>query len=260
MKKSKLKVIKTGNYYEVFSYADGFRYGYASKKSYGNNETNTTLQDSAKKAGYRAKNNISRLILGNMDMYPQYRLVFLTLTFRENITTLEQANPLFTKFIKRLDYYCKKSIKYIAVHEFQKDIDFHGNIKPDGGSIHYHILIFNIPFIDAEVLGKDIWKHGGITIKAVNRSKGLYNYITKYITKAFEDERCENKKRYFYSLDNHPDQVREQDKATVIFSHLDDKDLIDKPYSYIVKDKNGQPVDEVTKFRYLVGVGGQTPP
>lgn len=249
MLKSKLKVIKTGNYYEVFSYTDGFHYGYASKKSNGYNERDAPAQDSRKKASYRAKNNISRLILGNMDMYPQYRLVFLTLTFTENITSLEVANPLFNLFTKRLDYYCKKPIKYIAVPEFQ-----------ERGAVHYHILIFNMPFIDKMVIEKDIWKLGGTTIKAVNRSKGLYNYITKYITKAFLDERCENKKRYFYSLDNHPEQVRDQTKATVIFSHLDDKDLIDKPYSYPVNDKNGQQVDEVVKFRYLVGVGGQTPP
>jgi len=34
----------------------------------------------------------------------------------------------------------REDFEYIAVVEFQKDVDYHGKKKEKGGSVHYHLL------------------------------------------------------------------------------------------------------------------------
>lgn len=76
----------------------------------------------------------------------------MTLTFKENIKDIDVSNTEFTNFIRRLNYNLygtKKSVlKYIAVWEKQKR-----------GAIHYHINLFDIPFIKTKKI-EEIWGRG----------------------------------------------------------------------------------------------------
>jgi hypothetical protein len=54
--------------------------------------------------------------------------MFTTLTFRENLHNIKEANYEFLKFIKRVKYKFG-DFKYLAVIEFQ-----------DRGAIHYHMI------------------------------------------------------------------------------------------------------------------------
>jgi hypothetical protein len=117
---------------------------------------------------------------------------FLTLTFRENISDINIARYEFQKFMKRLNYYLystkKSQIKYIAVPE-----------KQVRGAWHFHILLFDVPFIPNDDISK-IWKNGFIKINQVKfqNMMEIFQYISKYISKQFQENQ-KHMKRFFSS-------------------------------------------------------------
>lgn len=135
------------------------------------------------KSSSRAKSKIFDLVACNANTLLDYegnkqRVKFLTLTFRENITDLENANMEVTKFIKRLSYYAykvnKNVIKYISVPELQKR-----------GAWHYHIILFNVKYIPWIELIKT-WGVGGVYINSLKNGLDgttVAKYVTKYISK-----------------------------------------------------------------------------
>ncbi len=88
----------------------------------------------------------------------------------------------------------------MAVIEFQKDIDHYGNMKEFGGRVHYHVLIFNLPFIE-NIYNKmnELWGEGHFIIKPIDKVKNIASYVCKYMTKAKADERLCGEKIYFTS-------------------------------------------------------------
>lgn len=173
----------------------------------------------------KAKNNIKDIVNANAYAWVDsngrtYRPKFLTLTHKDNVTDLQEGNKNFTNFIKRLNRYIKKEIdnsyigvQYVAVVEFQQR-----------GSIHYHVLLFNMPYIEWSVI-LEKWGLGGAYIEGFKDKEGNivkmeYNeekqcfmanksevhnvgaYITKtmnYMEKALDDDRLIGKKSYFSS-------------------------------------------------------------
>ena len=98
--------------------------------------------------------HIRRLINMNFDNQTK----FLTLTFADELEDLNEANYLFNKFIKRLNYRIVKKMNlpkvcYIATWEIQLK-----RKKKTGKSvIHYHVVLFRFPYISSKDLEK-IWK------------------------------------------------------------------------------------------------------
>ena len=111
----------------------------------------------------RTRSRIVRLINANPDLK-----VFITLTFDSDVPSLVEANPIFKKFIKRLKRK-RPNLKYIAIPEFQSDNDYYGQPKPNGGAVHYHLLV-NFEMASDEL--KAIWQNGFVKI---NRIKLLKN-------------------------------------------------------------------------------------
>lgn len=118
----------------------------------------------------RTRARITRLINSNKDMQ-----TFITLTFKENITNLFEANDIFKKFIKRLKRQFPE-LKYLAVPEFQKR-----------GAVHYHVLV-NIDYLENSKLSS-IWQQGFVMINKVHHINNLGLYISKYICKDLFDVR-----------------------------------------------------------------------
>ncbi|MFA4942670.1 MAG: hypothetical protein WC564_03490 [Patescibacteria group bacterium] len=118
----------------------------------------------------RTRSRITRLINSNQDMQ-----TFITLTFRDNITDLFEANVIFKKFIQRLKRQFPK-LKYLAVPEFQKR-----------GAVHYHILV-NIDYLENNKLSQ-IWDQGFVMINKIKHINNLGMYISKYICKDLFDVR-----------------------------------------------------------------------
>src|SRR3989339_126055 len=130
----------------------------------------------------RTRTNIRRLANANPHLNK-----FLTLTFAESTTELTKANNLYNQAMKRI-IRKRKDFEYIAVVEFQKDIDYHGNKKEKGGSVHYHLLC-NIKMPKTENL-KELfdwekwfalryWKYGFIKIADVRQEEILLFPKTK---------------------------------------------------------------------------------
>lgn len=118
----------------------------------------------------RTRARITRLVNSNQDLQ-----TFITLTFKENITDLREANKIFKKFILRLKY-SHKNLKYLAVPEFQQR-----------GAVHYHVLV-NIEYLDNSKLA-EIWQQGFVMINKVKHINNLGLYVSKYICKNLFDVR-----------------------------------------------------------------------
>jgi hypothetical protein len=120
--------------------------------------------------------------------------IFLTFTFKDDDRDIVEANYILNKFLKRLNYEIigekKGFLKYVGVPEFQD--------KTRDGVIHYHFVFFNLKFIWADKLA-EIWGEGYIKIRKIGRVKSIANYITKYMSKNFEDCRLDGKKKIFSS-------------------------------------------------------------
>ncbi|MGA9175462.1 MAG: hypothetical protein WBZ33_16010 [Thermoactinomyces sp.] len=131
-----------------------------------------------------------RLINANVGVWG-YPPVFLTLTFAENVQDIRGANYEFKKFRQRLEYRLKIKLEYVGVIEFQKR-----------GAIHYHVVIFNLPYIEAGELA-EIWGHGFIKINKIDQVDNIGAYVSKYMTKdEYEKEKTDRligEKSYFTS-------------------------------------------------------------
>lgn len=131
------------------------------------------------------KHDIRRLIEMN---YKPNETKFVTLTFRDEMEDVADANYLFNKFIKRLKYKLGKDVKYIAVWERTKK-----------NRIHYHLIVFDLKFMKWKDL-ESVWKHGFVKINDVSHVErcNVGRYISKYFSKEL-DVKDMHKKAFFTS-------------------------------------------------------------
>jgi hypothetical protein len=117
----------------------------------------------------------------------------LTLTFRANVTELDEARQVFKYFNKLMTKQYGKSWRYICVPEYQKR-----------GAVHFHLAISGHKPVKKV---RELWRRasgergGNIDItnprKAGKKSwnpKHVANYISKYLAKS--DDVAFNKRRY----------------------------------------------------------------
>lgn len=90
------------------------------------------------------------------------------------------------KFIQRLKNKYN-DFEYIAVIE-----------KQQREAIHYHVLFFNLPYINKSKFAK-IWGKRFVKINKVKRNKNISNYLIKYLSKDIENGRNKKQKRYLTS-------------------------------------------------------------
>lgn len=147
---------------------------------------------------YRSRKRLRRLLNANTHMYLKksgkpFKPIFITFTFRENMTDITQANYAYKKFMQCFNYFLfqekKSRLKYVVAIEFQKR-----------GAIHYHAIYFNLPYrkpMKTDIA--ELWSHGFVKVKGIKHIKDVGNYIMKYITKEQFDKRLVGKKCYFRS-------------------------------------------------------------
>ncbi len=201
------KFIKSGNILELFEYGKAVKYGKSEKESCPrikkvfdmNNPIIAKIKlENRKRSLENSRAKLKRLINANAGQWKDendrpFVPLFLTLTFAENITDIKKANYIFTKFKQRLDYEItgkKRSyLKYVGIIEFQKR-----------GAVHYHVLIFNMPFMENIYDRiKNIWGKGFIIVRSIKEIQNVASYVCKYMTKAKADERLCGQKSYFTS-------------------------------------------------------------
>jgi len=139
----------------------------------------------------RTKTEIRRLVNSN----PQLNK-FMTLTFATTTTDLKEANYIFNQFIKRV-VYRYPDFQYLAVPEYQKDEDYWGRKKEQGGSVHYHLLC-NLPYIEMNAL-EWLWGQGMVNIRETSKVNNLGAYMSKYLGKELFSGRMFGKKKFFRS-------------------------------------------------------------
>jgi len=148
----------------------------------------------------RSQQNLVRLVNANK-IYDRGRHSFLTLTYKDDVRDIAKAQRDFAKFIQRFNYYLlnvknTQPLRYVAVIEFQD--------KNRGGVIHFHVILFNVPYLRAEKV-VSLWSHGRIDIRARDKNGNpltvtrVSAYMAKYMAKAFNDSRLHAKKKYFCS-------------------------------------------------------------
>lgn len=183
---SKYKAVISGNVKEEYHFEKSVHYGGALKRHKRTGKRRSRVRRAFSIS--RARLRIRRLISANSGQYGCKDL-FITFTFAENITSLKEANLCWTAFIKRLKYDLDFNPAYVAVVEFQKR-----------GAVHYHGVFFNIPFIEnIKEKWAEIWSHGFISIKSINKINSIGAYVSKYLQKGTVDARLFNEKCYFTS-------------------------------------------------------------
>lgn len=190
------KIVQAGDIIEVYEYTKGYLKGYdvdgEKVKGRKADYISENYQEHRKQVIQRAKRDLRRLINANHGQYgKEFTSKFLTLTFGDNITDIEAANYEFTKFIQRLNYLTfgnkKANLKYNAVIEFQ-----------ERGAIHYHVIIYNIPYVKHDIIEKT-WGNGWVWINKIENVDNVGAYVTEYMGKDLDDERLQGKKSYFSS-------------------------------------------------------------
>lgn len=197
--KTRCSIILSGNLLEVYDFQFPLYYNFSALPPKARRQiTDAEIAENRRRSRGRSRETVRRLVRNNFGAWKDerdkpYYSKFLTLTFRKNIQTVKEANPHFTLFIKRLNYELfktKKSvIQYVAVIEFQ----------PISGRVHYHVVLFNLPFIDRYIdVFNRVWDQGFMLIKTIKDEAHAANYITKYMTKE-DDKRLQGEKSYFCS-------------------------------------------------------------
>ena len=165
------------------------------------NKIKLSAEEMRLKSLRRAKKRITDLINANFRQWKKrggipYEPYTFTFTFGENVQDLDYANKELKNFIRRFGYSIRGKItffKYLAVIEFQKR-----------GAIHYHVVIFNLPWVDDLYdEARKIWRQsvgsGAVHIEPAASERGTANYLCKYLTKSVENDRLETRKSYFCS-------------------------------------------------------------
>lgn len=132
---------------------------------------------------------------------------FITLTFKENITSHSVANKEFDKFIKRLRRAYGKEFSYIAVIEYQKR-----------GAIHYHCIFFNLPYIHYSKFN-EIWGQGFTDMQSLESIGNVGFYITKCLDYMMEDMDKKQEGQKFYLASRNIKKIEEE------YSYITDEDV-----------------------------------
>ena len=129
------------------------------------------------------------------------KIKFMTLTFREDIEDIKQANECFGLFIKKMNYAMfnskKADLKYLTIPELHGK---KGYARAGKSVWHFHCVFFNLPPIpqgEAKALewiaagrwkDKDknltnIWGNGFVGINVIQNASRAASYVVKYLSK-----------------------------------------------------------------------------
>lgn len=235
-----LKVIISGGVYEFYRYEDTMFRGYERKP--GARSSNTFYDsegiamnidpetgemtpkalDSRGRSNIRARNELRRLALANFNNKSK----FMTLTFKEDIEDVAEANQMFAAFVRKMKKE-RPDFKYIAVIEFQKR-----------GAVHYHLLC-NLKYMKFNII-REHWKgvvgEGNVDVQPIDHVDNIGAYVIKYMTKEGADPRLVGKKMYQTSRNLERPIELVGAKAEYLYEQMQ-KEGIKKAYSSSYENK-----------------------
>lgn len=193
IKKSRLRIVVSGKNVEVYKYKRPYFYNRPpQRRKVFADEREIRQRDRRLDNIFAVRQKIKRIVTANCTAWGCMP-IFVTFTFAENVADPEQANPFWTEYTKKLNYFLTSrglsKAKYLSVVEFQKR-----------GAVHYHTIYFNIPYIST--IKKDfekLWNNGFIKIIAIDHVEYVGAYVCKYLQKGLIDERLRQRKAFFTS-------------------------------------------------------------
>ena len=159
-------------------------------------------EDSKDFSSYRARDTLRRTISSNWGQWydetskKYFMPIFMTFTFRENLTDIIEANRRFHNFIRLCNdkIYTpsfnapqqrglnsqKLKLKYSYVVEVQ-----------NRGAFHFHLVVYNLPYINNLIqklyyLWNSREQNGSVNYKSNMKDvRNVGAYVTKYMSKEF---------------------------------------------------------------------------
>lgn len=128
----------------------------------------------------RSQRRLKRLINANVGQYEQVDK-FLTLTF-PHLRDRDKACRAFKTFAQNLRRHYGEEIQYIAVMEIQDGSRLEDPSKATN-DIHFHVLLFNCPYIPQEIIQNKLWKHGIVDIRKIENYNDIAGYLADYLSK-----------------------------------------------------------------------------
>jgi len=242
---------KTGNFYELTQLINPIYTGTSKplipkEKKYSNlnlNPTDLTLKISVSRA--RAK--LRRLVLGNMWSDTRHSMKFITLTFAEEVTNLDDAIYELKKFRQKIGRHINEKLNYIAVPEIQLERE-----KKTGKAVwHFHLLTLNLPYIQGDALAA-IWTNGFVKPKRVNRVNGCTLYLTKYLSKSYQDHRLYNRKRFYNAFEHQTVKYTNEDEIQCLYEQFRPKATKVNEYPIFRLNDQGARVELGIKSEFFV--------
>jgi len=185
------KLVVSGDLYEHFLYERPIVWN---KNASARSCSRGTRSDAQRREDnlYSVRQQIRRLVECNNEKWG-YPPVFLTFTFKENITDVTYANSIFHDFIRRLASEIRKRPRYLAIIEFQKR-----------GAVHYHCVFFNLDIAIEQRERRErfiahLWGAGFVDIERIRNARVASAYVCKYLDKAVHDKRLIGRKAFFTS-------------------------------------------------------------
>jgi len=242
------KLILAGSSAKILVYDKEIAYDFPAEKKTAKIKEPTSTILSPEEITNRSKTQIRRKVRSNawQHINPKngkpYLPQFFTLTFNYESTTFDESHPAFRNFIRKLGRSIEHKILYLCVPEFQKDIDFFGNIKPNGGNVHYHVLIFNLPYIkNIKTEIEKIWGNGFIKGRSFNDATHAANYVCKYIGKELDNKHIKFRERYFCS------------KHLLKQKEFKNPDYVD-PYAKFLLEHPSAVIGQIKKYKNNFGI------
>lgn len=200
------KIILSGNVIEVYEYDHPVgcnlqgdnKILHTGKKKSNNDKSESNLN--------RSKKKLRRLINSNVSGHD----LFITLTYKDNMTDIKQGKLDFKNFIKRWNYRREEKLKYVYVVEFQKR-----------GAVHFHCIFFNVGFISNKELS-DLWGKGFVKVNNIDNCDNVGSYVVKYMQKDLVDDRLKNSDLYGRSKGNlkNPIEIKKPSEVSALLDSL----------------------------------------
>lgn len=258
----KVKLVKTGHFYEVIAYK-----GTSRPKVTRINKDEYVVRESGEVREYHhnANNILNEKAFRKRLKEAMYRInancttakncLFLTVTYRlgkdedGNAIPMRDTKKLYSdldKFIKKLKARLKEHRRIICCE------------PQSNGSWHAHIiLVFNhrAPFIEHSVL-ESIWGHGFVWIEKFDNVDNIGAYFTSIMSDTIDDTRkCKGGRLPLYPKNFKPIRFSRNCYQPVkrYVTYGEAKSIIgnaDKTYSYAVEVKDGEYINTVTHETY----------
>lgn len=227
---SKARLIVSGDVIEEYRYERDYFYNWGPEKKSGGERGIVHVE---KRGDHleRARRSIRRVIECNTS---KERLpIFITYTFKKNIKSLKEANPLFSKHVKELQRRYGK-VKYLCVPEFQRR-----------GAVHYHVIYFDLPYIkNVKKVMEKLWPYGFSQVKAIRKIRSIGAYVSKYLQKGVADERRKRgEKGYFTSRGlKRPVEIRDEEHVDSELQDIESRNRMEKEFESSYDSPRGRVV------------------